>query len=253
MRTLLRKEAKEIWRTYRVWAIPVVFLFIGFSAPASTKFLPELLKPQLQAQGISITMPKLGAVAAYQAYFKNLTQIGLLAVILFSMGLISEEKTSGIMAQIVTKPVSRRAIVVSKWLVHGAWFVLSLVLGAVGCFFYTAGLFGKAPAGSFALANLVYVVYLVLIFTLTLAAGAALRNQVAVSVVGLMGFSALSLVSFFSKTLADYSPAALSGLASSLVSNQARSIDALAPAVIALVLAGGLLAAGVFVFDRQEL
>lgn len=256
MIALLKKEMKEVLRTYRVWAVPVLFLFVGLSAPASAKFLPEILKTQidqLQAQGVTIKLSKLGAGAAYDAYFKNLTQIGLLAVILFSMNLISEEKARGILALIVTKPVSRTRIVLAKWLVHGGWSIFSLVIGAGGCYLYTLGLFGKASFAPFAAANLVMAVYVLLIFSLTLAASAVLRSQVAVGVVSLAGFSVFSLMSFFNRTLADYSPAALNDLAVKIAKNQAALSDALWPAIVTLALAGILLAGGIFIFKRLEL
>ena len=253
MRAFLKKELKEILKTYRLWAVPVVFLFMGLSAPATTKFLPEMLKPQLQAQGISITLPKLGAVGAYQAYFKNLTQIGLLAVILFSMSLVSEEKARGVLAQVVTKPIGRPDIVLAKWLVHGGWFVISLAIGAISCYFYTVGLFGKAPAAAFAGANFIFAVYILFIFSLTLAASAVLRSQVAASVVSLAGFSALSLLSFFSSWSARYSPASLNDHAVNLVLGRAGLVDAIWPMLVTVALGAALLAGGIFIFDRQEL
>lgn len=240
-------------KTYRLWAVPVLFLFLDLMAPASTKFLPEVLLPQMKAQGITITLPKMGAVAAYQAYFKNLTQIGLLAVILFSMSLISEEKANGVLAQVVTKPISRPDIIFAKWLVHGAWFLVSLIVGSISCYYYTAGLFGKAPAAAFAEANLIFAVYILFIFTLTLAASAVLRSQVAAGVVSLAGFSASSLLSFFSRWSARYSPASLHDHAVSVVLGRAGLIDAAWPMLVTAALGAALLAGGIFIFDRQEL
>ncbi len=253
MSAFLKKDIREILKTYRLWAIPVIFLFIGISAPASTKFLPAIMKPQLEAQGITLVLPELGAVAAYQAYFKNLTQIGLLAVILFTMGLVSEERGRGILAQVAAKPVSRRSIVAAKWVVHGAWFFLCLALGAVACYLYTIALFNGAPLLAFAKANLVFAAYLIFIFSLTLAASTVLQSQVAAGAASLVGFSIVSLASFFSRTLARYSPAALNTAADKIVAGQAELGAAARPAATALVLAIILIAGAVAVFDRQEL
>lgn len=253
MKAFLKKEIKEILKTYRIWAIPVIFLFLGFSAPATTKFLPEIMTPQLKAQGITITMPKPDAIAAYQAYFKNLAQMGLLAVILFTMSLVSEEKARGILAQVVTKPVGRPAIVTAKWLVHGAWLLISMIVGAAGCYLYTLGLFEKASFQVFAYANLVFAFYLLFIFSLTLAASTVLRSQVAAAGVSLGGFFAVSLLVLFNDTLARYSPPALNDVAVKIISGDAHLIDAVWPILTTIIFAGLLLAGGIYLFDRQEL
>jgi len=249
----LRKEFKEIYRTYRLWAIPVIFLFMAFSAPASAKFLPDFLKTQMEAQNITIKLPDPTAVQSFQAYFKNLTQIGLLAVILLSMGLTAEEKSQGILAQVVTKPVRRPDIIWAKWLVHGGWYLLSMAIGAVGCYLYTLGLFGKADLGGFMLANGVFALYLVLIFSVTVAAGAAARTQGVAGGLGLAGFVIFSTLPVFGGGLQHYSPGALSDLAFKLASGSGHISDAFWPTIVTVAAIVLLLIGGISIFDRQEL
>src|SRR3990172_4419664 len=195
MNAFLLKEIKEITKTHRLWAVPLFFLFLGLSAVAATEFLPDILKSQLQPQNISIKLPEPDAVQAFQTYFKNLTQVGLVMVILMSMGLVSEEKARGILAQILAKPVSRAAIVAAKGLVPGGWVIICLAAAAAGSYVYALGLFGRADAARFVLANLVFALYLILIFSLTLAASAAARGQGAAAAAALAGFIVLSVAS----------------------------------------------------------
>ena len=82
--TFLKKEFKEIIKTYRIWVIPLIFLFFGMLSPIVVKILPDLFKSQLKSQGIIINIPPQTAVDSFLQYFKNLSQIGMLAIILFT-------------------------------------------------------------------------------------------------------------------------------------------------------------------------
>jgi ABC-2 type transport system permease protein len=248
---LIKKEIREILKTYRLWVLPVFFLFLGFSAPASAKFLPDILSSQLRDQNITLKLPEPSDFEAFQTYFKNLAQMGLLAVVLFTMGLISEEKSSGVLAQVVVKPVGRSAIVFAKWAVNGFWFILSLAIGAVGCYLYTLALFGQADLGRFITANLLFCVYLILIFSLSLAASAALPNQLGAGAVGLAGFFVLSLIPLLGGRFERFSPATLNRLAVEALSGKAEAV--LAPILVSLILTVVFLFIGGFIFNRQEL
>lgn len=249
---ILKKEMSEILRTYRWWMIPLVFLFLAFSAPASVKFLPELLKGQLEAQNIKMTFPEPGPIEALTEYFKNLGQMGMLAVILLSMGLISEERSKGILSQLLAKPVSRASIVLSKFIVHGAYLALSVILSAGACFLYTLAIFGPSNANGFAAATAVYLLFLLLIFTVALFFSAILHSQIAAGGFALLSFFAVSIMPTLGKTLSEYSPAALSSIAVNIV--QAKPVDNIAgPAIITVVLIGILLTTSIAILNKQEL
>jgi ABC-2 type transport system permease protein len=253
MTALIKKEVVEILRTHRLWSIPALFLFLGLSAPATTRFLPAILESQLQGQDVLIKLPEPSDVEAFQAYFKNMIQIGILAVILFSMGLISEEKSTGALGLVVTKPVRRSAVLLSKWLVHGSWLTSSIVLGAGSCYLYTLALFGEANLTRFTLANLVFGVYMLLMFTLTIAASAIFSKPIGAGGGALGAFFALSLLPSLSSWLRETSPGALGSLAVTGLSETLNLADAIVPASASVFLAAlALIGAGIS-FKRQEL
>lgn len=253
MRAFTKKEIMEIVKTYRLWVVPVFFLFLGFSAPASAKFLPEILESQLRDQNITLKLPEPSAIEAYQQYFKNLSQMGLIAVILLSMGLISTERDTGVLAQLIAKPIRRSSILLSKWLVHGSWFVVSMILGAIGCYFYTLGLFGQADLGQFVVANLVFGVYLLLIFSLTVAASSVFSNQIGAGAVALGAYFVLSLIPMLGKEVARFSPATLNSLALEAVNGKFEFADALIPLLSSVAIAAAALIVAGLIFQRQEL
>lgn len=243
----------EIARTYRLWVIPVVFLLFSLSAPPSAKFLPELLEGQLAGEDITITMPEPTANTAFQTYLKNLTQMGLLAVILLTMGLISEERSRGILAQVIVKPVGRPAIVVAKWLVHGTWLLIVLALSSVACYLYTLALFGEGGGGGFWTANVFFAGYLTVIFSFTLAMSAVFKTQIAAGAASLGFFFFLTVVPAFGRGVGKYAPSALNDMAYKALSERVSTGDAAGPALVAAMTAIMALVAAVAVFNRQEL
>lgn len=105
-----KKELLSIVKTYRIWVIPSIFLFFALMSPPVAKFAPEIIKTALP-KGLTLKIPPPTILDAFAQYAKNLTQIGILAVILLSMGLVSEEKAKGTLQLVVTKPVSRANVV----------------------------------------------------------------------------------------------------------------------------------------------
>ena len=252
MIAFLKKEFKEIFKTYRLWVIPLIFLLIGLSSPASAKFLPDLLEGQLKAEGVVLKLPEPSDFEAFVQYFKNLTQLGLIATILLSAGLISDEKAKGILAQVVTKPVSRPAIVLAKWLAQGSWLILSFIVGAVSCYLYTLALFDQASASRFLYANVFYLPYLLLIFSLSLAISAAMRSQIATTLIAFVGFFLISITATLGQNFARYSPAYLVNLSHKALSKSVSFSEAAWPITTTTSLIAIFLIFGIWVFNRQE-
>lgn len=253
MTSLIKKEMREIFKTYRLWVIPVFFLFLGFSAPAAAKFLPDLLASQIEAQNLKITFPEPSVLEAFQSYFKNLAQMGLIAVILFSMGLVSEERSSGVLAQVVTKPVGRGTVVWSKWLVHAGWFAISMAAGAVGAYLYTWALFEQPSLGGFVFGNLIFAVYMLFVFSSALAASAVFKRQIGAGATAFLIYFAAGALTLFPDKYARFTPGFLSGAAVEALSKPSGLSDVVPAMISAAVLSIVLVAGAIAVFQRQEL
>lgn len=249
---LIKKEFREVYRTYRIWVVPALFLFFGLSAPVSAKFLPEIAKAQLEAQKIAIDFPQPGILDAYSQYLKNLAQLGVLAVILLSMGLVGEERARGILAQILTKPLSRSAVVLSKFVAHGSFLAGCAFLGALAGYLYTLALFGGGHPVRFLGATLAFTVYLLVVFCVTLLLTVVWRSQILAGGAALLAMLALSLATVASRFLERYSPAGLPSLAEKFVKGNASFSTAAVPLLTSVLTIAVLLALAVLVFRRQE-
>jgi ABC-2 type transport system permease protein len=109
-----KKELLENIRTYKLFIMLVIFLIIGMISPLTAKLMPEILKG-INMEGISITIDKTTALDSYTQYFKNTTQMGLIAYVIIYSGMISTELSKGTLIPLLTKGLSRNHVILSKY------------------------------------------------------------------------------------------------------------------------------------------
>ncbi|MGE5530079.1 MAG: ABC transporter permease [Patescibacteria group bacterium] len=250
-RAIIRKEFREILGTYKVYVIPAIFLFFGLTSPLIAKFTPELVKSL--AKGVEIKIPPPTAIDAYGQFLKNLRQIGLLAVIFTSIGLVAEEKLRGTAALMLAKPVPRWAFIAGKFLAGAALIAVSTALAYLACLYYTTVLFGTGLFGPSAQAALLMLAYYLLILAVTLLASTVARSVALAGAIAVGGFIALSILPSLHRWLALYSPGALAGYELRLLAGGAAFADTVPALAVTLGLTGALVALAMFVFGRQEL
>ena len=137
-----RKELLEIFKTAKIYIIPLLFLLFGFTSPVITKLLPDILAGLGEME---ITLPEMSWVDAFGQFFKNLNQIGIVAVVLVFMGSVAEEKHRGTAIMVLSKPVSKAAFVLAKFGAAALLVLFSLIPAHLACYIYTKVLFGEAP------------------------------------------------------------------------------------------------------------
>jgi ABC-2 type transport system permease protein len=189
---VFRKEMQEQWRTYRFLIVAAVFTAFGLASPLLAKFTPEMLKaipgvpPELLA-----AIPAPTITDAISQYVKNMSQFGILLALLMTMGMVVQEKERGTAAFFLTRPVSRETFLLAKFTSMTVVFISSLVLAAIGDWYYTLVLFGPLAWGPFlALNGLMLVVFLVYMALALLASTLAHTNGMAVG----LAFVALILL-----------------------------------------------------------
>ena len=111
-----RKELREILRTWRIWVLPGIMLFFAASGPFLARYTPEIITAVAGNQLGGLTLPPPTFLDSYSQWMKSLAQITLFALIVIDGGIISSERTAGIL--VLTKPLSRTAFVVVKAVVH---------------------------------------------------------------------------------------------------------------------------------------
>lgn len=248
----LKKEFLSILKTYRIWVVPIIFLFFGLMSPPVAKLAPEIVKSAMP-EGMSLKIPPPTILDSFGQYFKNLAQLGILAIILLSMGLVSEEKSRGTLQLVITKPVSRTVVVISKFVAQNILIVGSMIVSAMICYLYSAAIFKDGKLLEFAQANLLFITYYILIITITIFFSTILSSQIAAGGLSIITLAVLSILPSLHKFFENYSPVALTRIANKIMLDQAKISQAGWPIALSLMLVLLLLFTSIFVFNRQEL
>ncbi|MCL4499611.1 MAG: ABC transporter permease [Chloroflexi bacterium] len=251
-----KKELRAIIRTYRIWLVPLIFIFFGILSPVSAKFTPALLKSAMQSggtAGMRITIPDPTEVDSYGQWLKNLSQLGTLAVILLSMGLVADEKARGTLAIIVTKPVSKMEVVLSKLAAQSGLIVASMSLGTGACLLYTYLLFNKATAGPLFLSTLAFGIFILAVLAVTLLFSTVFKSPIAAGGMGLLSYFALLVLSGFGHGLDKYTPGALLAYAAKMAAGAEDFSPAYPAAAITLALSAAAVRLAVYILNRQEI
>lgn len=215
--TLLAKEFREQWRTWKMIVFLAVFLITGIISPVLAKYTPELLKsiPNLPA-GLADIIPTPTVADSVAQYLKNTEQFGILLVILLTMGVMAQEKERGTAAMLLTKPVSRSAVILAKWLTGMTIVLAGLLVDGLACLAYTVVLFEPLPFGAFWIMNLLLFVYLGVYLTVALMASTLARSQV-IAASGAFGGLIVLLILGSLPRVSDYMPGQLATWGGSLV------------------------------------
>jgi ABC-2 type transport system permease protein len=174
---VFKKEMVEQYRTFRLLIVLAALLFFGFATPLLLKFLPDILATS--SQQIPLQIPTFTAKDAILSYISNLGQIGLLIVVLVSMGAIASERERRTAVMTLSKPVGFGAFVCAKLASLAVLFGVGLMLGALGCYLYTLILLGDFNPGTFLQINLLVGLYLLVCISVTLMFSSFFKNQLA--------------------------------------------------------------------------
>lgn len=244
------KELLEIVRTWRIWVLPGLLLFMALTSPVLAKSTPAMLQSFVEDQpGVTITVPEPTYLDSYGQWVKNLQQMVLIALLLTSAGLIAGERTSGTAILVLTKPLSRPAFVIAKFLVQCGLLIVATVVGAAVCWAATLAVFGEAPPERLITSTAAWLAFAVLLTAVMVALSARL-NALAAGGVGIIAFFAMSILTLWAPAVR-YSPAGLVGASSKLLAGEAAQLGwPLATGALSVVV---LLAAGVVLFERAEL
>ena len=128
------KELKELWKTYKFLILCAVLLLFGMSSPLLAKLTPELFSQIDLGLGTPLQLPDATFLDAYVQFFKNMTQICLIVLVLVLSGTIPHELKSGTAMLMLSKGLSRHGFILSKYTASLLCWSVSYALSAAVCF-----------------------------------------------------------------------------------------------------------------------
>lgn len=248
----LRKEMREIVRTWRIWVLPSIMIFIGITSPILAEFTPALVKSLATSDqtGIVIEIPDAITRDAYLQFSKNSVQIALIAVIIAVAGMIAAEKRAGTAVLVLTKPVSRSGFVVAKVISNWVLLFAATVVGALLCIGVTALVFDTTLVAQFLTATAMWFLLGSMFIACMALLSTLIGSQGGAAGAGVGLFLGLSILSAWGPGR-DFTPAGLLSAGDRVLVGQ--SPELLWPIVTAIVVALAATALAAWVFERQEL
>ena len=135
-----KKELVEYARTYKLLIMLVVFTIFGITNPLIAKLTPELLA-SFMPEGMTIPIPEPSALDSWAQFFKNTQQMGVIVLVLVFSGVVSTEVSRGTLINLLTKGLSRQAVILAKYSAMLFVWSVSVVLSAALTWVYTIYLF----------------------------------------------------------------------------------------------------------------
>lgn len=247
----LSKEITEIRRTWRGPTTLGVLLFFAVMSPLAALATPALMESVTASQpGLVIEVPDPTYVDSYAQWIKNLAQMGLLLVVFASGGLIANERSSGTAVLVVTKPVSRHAFALAKYVAQALLVTVATVVGTLITYAGTVLAFGSdAPLGDLVTATAAWLggALLAIAFVEVLSAS---FPTLAAGIGGLVAWGMIGLLAAWGPA-ARYSPAGLLGAPGEILAG--KDVALMWPILTAIPLTVALIWLAGALFSRKEL
>ena len=134
MISFVKKEWIEYLRTHKLLILLIVFVLFGIMSPLMAKLTPELLKSMMDEEMVNALQPnEPTALDSYAQFFKNVTQLGFIVLVLVCSSMLSNEIAKGTLIPFVTRGLHRSSILLAKLVV--AIFVWTICY--IACFLIT--------------------------------------------------------------------------------------------------------------------
>ncbi|MFD1020714.1 ABC transporter permease [Thalassobacillus hwangdonensis] len=252
--TIFKREMMEISRNFKWIWVPIVFILLGIMDPLSTYYLPQILEAVGGLpDGATIDIPTPSSPEILMMSIGQFSQLGVLTIVLMSMGLIAGERKSGVAELVLVKPVSHGIYILAKWAGTLVLALGSLTIGMAAAWYYTNLLFDPIPFTDFLWALFFYGMWIVLVVSITVFMNTLFKTPGLVGFLSVLTIIVLNIVSNIFGHALDYSPTKLSPYIQTMLVDGSVSSDLWGTAAVTIVCVVILLLAATFVFRTKEL
>lgn len=167
---LTKKEFVQMLRELKIVWFPLVFIFLGMSQPILNYYLPAIIKSLGGNQGIIIDpnmIAQKGAEVLAGTLGSQFDQLGVIIIIVSLMGAVQSDKANGMLAFILTRPVSIVEYMSAKVFSNYLFVAVSVAIGYLVSYLYVNFLFSNVNLVDMLLALLFYLVWVLFIVLFT--------------------------------------------------------------------------------------
>ncbi|MDE7333576.1 MAG: ABC transporter permease [Lachnospiraceae bacterium] len=245
----VKKEFIENIKNHRFLIMFAVFLVFGMMSAFLAKFTPEILSA-LAADMEMNSEPV--ALDAWKQFYKNISGVGFSAFIILYGSCLSGEYSKGTLVLMVTKGLSRKAIILAKYTVAAVLMTISYWVSYAFTYGYTGVLWVDTKLPNAALAALaLWVVGFMYLSILMI--GCVLFRQTFTSILFTGGIAAVISLLGIIEPFAKFSPFNLTTQNIDLISGIAAPSDFILPTLISVIISIMGLLIAIKLFNTKEL
>lgn len=254
MNQMLVKETKELFKNYKIIMVPLIFIGILLMQPIVLKLLPTLLESNNNLpEGMVINIGTIGVSDVLGSILSQFEQLGVITIILIMMGTIVEERSSGVTAMVLVKPIGRGLYYFSKLIIYSVLFTISFFIAIGICGYYTEILYGGVEWGALFKGAAIYLPNLLLVVSIVLILSSFLKKQLAVAAGTFILYNILVIVpKYLGEFISSISPNSIVDSANKVLSG-VSGVEFLKPVICVSMLSLMLILAGWFIFKKQEI
>lgn len=247
-----KKEFTEFTRNYKLMVLALIFLLFGVMSPLAAKYTPEIIGTFMPV-GMQITIAEPTALDAWAQFFKNVSQLGLIVLVILYSGMMSSEYTRATLIHLVTKGLKRRTVILAKFTSAVVMWTGAYVLCFGVSFGYT-WYYWREEAMMKGLPEAVGGLWLfgILMLAVTVLGSTMFRNSYGGLLFTGTVVVAQMLVNLIPK-LQKWNPVELISKSNALLLGEIKEIYYLKPAVVAVVVCVICLVGACVTFNRKRL
>jgi len=245
-----KKEFVEIWRTYKLMIMVTVFVLLGMMNPITAKLTPELLKT-FMPEGMNIVLPEPAAIDSWAQFFKNIPSLGIIVFIIIFSGMISVELSRGTLVNMLTKGLSRRVVLLSKFTMAALVWSLSYLICFGISYGYTQYFWPSESVSHLGLAVIGLWVYGIFLLTIMLLGGVIFKGSYG----GLLFTGGIMVVLMLLNIIPKFqkfNPNTLSSQSMALLTGKVDSMDVVTAISVSGILLIILMVGAMILFDRRQ-
>ncbi|WP_284141562.1 MULTISPECIES: ABC transporter permease subunit [unclassified Virgibacillus] len=252
--SLFEKELLENWRNFKWIWVPLVLVLLSIMDPISTYFMPQIIESVGGLpEGAVFEMPTPTANEAIMMSIAQLSSLGVLVIVLMSMGVIANERKSGVLELLLVKPVRHVNYITAKWTALLLLVWIGLFVGMLGSWYYVNLLFGELSFVAMLQVVFFYGLWLTLVVTLSIFFNTLFKSPGLVAFMTITTIMAMSLITKIFGTYLTWSPNNLASHIHELLLIHEVTRDLAITSLITVVISLVLLIASVYTFKTKEM
>ncbi|SOC43470.1 ABC transporter permease [Salinicoccus kekensis] len=252
VRALFKKEAVESVRSFKLFALIIVFMIIGVVSPLTALLMPDILEAVMEDSGIAFELPPVSAFDSYSQFFSNANQMGLVVLVIIFGSILTHEFSRNTLVNLITKGLKKYNIILVKTVFAALAWTLAFVISALITYLYTIYYWGDAVHNLFAAFGLTWL-FGVFLITLIMAASAVFKSSFPGVLITVLAVVIIMMIAGIHPDIAEFLPQYLIGSNMALLHGELEIGDMM-PSIIATVISSILMIVlSILIFNKTEM